>query len=142
MFKEWQAGPPLLRLIYIAETLINPLFTDVVFRRDSEGDVSGHYESGGVMPPNPPPPVTSAPLVEMWLSACALNKAREYSFELSRVFCLNALNSFECLNWQGLKTRANDKLMSTVQSVFLGWSQAVGWDRGGGGFASLSCGLL
>ncbi len=26
------------------------------------------------------------------------------------VFCLNALNSFECLNWQGLKTRANDKL--------------------------------
>ncbi len=35
------------RLMYIVETLINPLFTDVDFRRDSEGDGSGHYESGG-----------------------------------------------------------------------------------------------
>ncbi len=26
------------------------------------------------------------------------------------VLSLNALNSFECLNWQGLETRANDKL--------------------------------
>ncbi len=34
---------------YIAENLINPLFTDVAFRRDSEGDRSGHNESGGVM---------------------------------------------------------------------------------------------
>ncbi len=32
------AGPPLLRLMYIAETLINPLFTNVAFRRDSVGD--------------------------------------------------------------------------------------------------------
>ncbi len=31
--------------MYIAETLINPLFTDVTFRRDSDGDRSGHYES-------------------------------------------------------------------------------------------------
>ncbi len=31
MFKERRAGPPLLRLMYIAETLINPLFTDVAF---------------------------------------------------------------------------------------------------------------
>ncbi len=48
------------RLMYIAETLINPLFSDVTFRRDSEGDGSGHYESGGggghVLPPPPPPP--------------------------------------------------------------------------------------
>ncbi len=42
-----------LRLMYIAETLINPLFTDVTFRRDSEGDGSSHYESGGVMSPVP-----------------------------------------------------------------------------------------
>ncbi len=33
-----RAGPPLLRLMYIAETLINPLFTNVAFRRDSVGD--------------------------------------------------------------------------------------------------------
>ncbi len=46
---------------------------------------------------------------ETWLYAFAPNTAREYSFELW-VFCLNALNSFECLNWQGLKTRANEKL--------------------------------
>ncbi len=45
------------RLMYIAESLINPLFTDVAFHRDSEGDGSGHYESGGVMSP---PPVPSA----------------------------------------------------------------------------------
>ncbi len=37
--------------MYIAETLINPLFTDVAFQRDSEGDGSGHYESGGVVCP-------------------------------------------------------------------------------------------
>ncbi len=41
------------RLMYIAETLINPLFTDVAFCRDSEGDGSGHYESGWVMSPRP-----------------------------------------------------------------------------------------
>ncbi len=46
----------------IAETLINPLFTDVAFRRDSEGDGSGHYESGEVM--SPPSLVPSARLVE------------------------------------------------------------------------------
>ncbi len=47
MFKERWSGP----IIYIAETLINSLFTDVAFHRDSEGDGSGHYEghyeSGG-----------------------------------------------------------------------------------------------
>ncbi len=32
------AGPPLLRLMYIAETLINPLFPNVAFRRDSVRD--------------------------------------------------------------------------------------------------------
>ncbi len=40
--------------MYIAEILINPLFTDVAFRRDSEGDGSGLYESwggGGHVPP-------------------------------------------------------------------------------------------
>ncbi len=36
--------------------------------------------------------------------------AREYSVELFRVLCLNALNSFEFFIGQGLKTRANDKL--------------------------------
>ncbi len=51
MFKEQPAGPPLLRLMYIVETLINPLFTDVAFWRDSKGDGSGHYESGGSCPP-------------------------------------------------------------------------------------------
>ncbi len=40
----------------------------------------------------------------------SLNTAREYSVELFRVLCLNALNSFVCLNWHGLKTCANDKL--------------------------------
>ncbi len=35
------------RLMYKVDTLINPLFTDVAFHRDSEGDGSGHYESGG-----------------------------------------------------------------------------------------------
>ncbi len=43
-------------------------------------------------------------------SACAPNKVREYSVELFRILCLNALNSFVCLNCQGLKTRTNDKL--------------------------------
>ncbi len=46
--------PPLLRLMYIAETLINPLFTDVAFLRDSEGDGSGPH--GVTSPPPPPPP--------------------------------------------------------------------------------------
>ncbi len=45
MFNEWRAGPPLLRLMYIAETLISPLFTDVAFHRESEGDGSGQCES-------------------------------------------------------------------------------------------------
>ncbi len=44
MFKEHATTTGLM---YIAETLINPLFNDVAFRRDSEGDGSGHYESGG-----------------------------------------------------------------------------------------------
>ncbi len=35
---------------------------------------------------------------ETRLSACALNTAYEYSAELFRVFCLNALNFFERLN--------------------------------------------
>ncbi len=34
-------------LMYIAETLINPLYSDVAFCRDSEGDGSGHYEFWG-----------------------------------------------------------------------------------------------
>ncbi len=50
MFKERRALPTLLRLMYIAETLINPLFTNVAFHRDSEGDRSGHYESSGAFP--------------------------------------------------------------------------------------------
>ncbi len=54
--KERRSGPQL------EETLIDPLFTDVAFRRNSEGDGSGHYESGGVM--SPPSPVPSAPLDE------------------------------------------------------------------------------
>ncbi len=29
--------------------------------------------------------------------------SNEYSVQLFRFFCLNALHSFECLNWQGLK---------------------------------------
>ncbi len=40
----------------------------------------------------------------------APNTAREYSLQLFRVLCLNDINSFECLNGQGLKTRSNDKL--------------------------------
>ncbi len=47
--------------MYIAETLINPLFTNVVFRRDSEGDGSGHYESGGGYVPPPIPSAICAP---------------------------------------------------------------------------------
>ncbi len=54
MFKERRAGPSLLRLMYITETLINPLFTDVDFRRNS--DRSGHNESGGSCPPPSPVP--------------------------------------------------------------------------------------
>ncbi len=54
MFKEHATTTGLM---YIAETLINPLFNDVAFRRDSEGDGSGHYESGGgvMFPPSPVP---------------------------------------------------------------------------------------
>ncbi len=49
---EWKVKyTQAFRLMYIAETLINPLFTDVAFCRDSVGDGSGHYESGGVMSP-------------------------------------------------------------------------------------------
>ncbi len=40
----------------------------------------------------------------------SVNMASECSVELFHILCLNALISFECLNWQGLKTRANDKL--------------------------------
>ncbi len=47
---------------------------------------------------------------EMRLFACASNTARKYSVQLFCFLRLNALNSFESLNWQGLKTRANDKL--------------------------------
>ncbi len=60
---------------------------------------------------------------ETRLSACAPNTAREYSFELFHIFCLNALNhgsatsvlegpalnSFESLNMQGLKTRDDEQ---------------------------------
>ncbi len=46
MVKEWWAGPSLLRLMYIAETRINPRFTDVAFHRKNEGDGLGDfYES-------------------------------------------------------------------------------------------------
>ncbi len=44
------------RLMYIAEILINALFNDVDFRRDSDGDGWGHYErwgGGGHVPPIP-----------------------------------------------------------------------------------------
>ncbi len=44
-----------------AYTLINPLFTDVAFHGDSEGDGSGYYESGGVKSPPPPPRAICAP---------------------------------------------------------------------------------
>ncbi len=58
---EWKVKFTLaFRLMYIVETLINPLFTDVAFCRDSEGDGSGHYESWGVM--SPPSLVSSARL--------------------------------------------------------------------------------
>ncbi len=33
--------------MYIAEILINALFNDVAFRRDSDGDGWGHYERWG-----------------------------------------------------------------------------------------------
>ncbi len=55
MFKEQRTGPPLLRLMYIAETQIIPPFTDVAFRRDSEEDGSGH------VPPVPRPSAFCAP---------------------------------------------------------------------------------
>ncbi len=45
--------------MYIAETLINSLFTDVAFH--SEGDGSGHYESGGHVPPSPVPSARLCP---------------------------------------------------------------------------------
>ncbi len=65
--------------MYIAETLINPLFTDVVFRRDSEGDGSGHYESGGVMPP-PIPSAICAPgrghLIRDLVGMCHVGKKK------------------------------------------------------------------
>ncbi len=48
--KERRSGPQL------EETLIDPLFTDVAFRRDRGGDGSSHYESGG----GHVPPVPSA----------------------------------------------------------------------------------
>ncbi len=44
---ESEVYPGLWANVQIAENLINLLFTDVAFRRDSEGDGSGHYESGG-----------------------------------------------------------------------------------------------
>ncbi len=44
---ESEVYPGLWANVQIAENLINLLFTDVAFRRDSEGDRSGHYESGG-----------------------------------------------------------------------------------------------
>ncbi len=54
---EWKVKyTQAFRLMYIVETLINPLFTDVDFRRDSEGDGSGHYESGGGGGSCPPVP--------------------------------------------------------------------------------------
>ncbi len=39
--------PGAFGLMYIAETLINPLYSNVAFCRDSEGDGSGHYEFWG-----------------------------------------------------------------------------------------------
>ncbi len=72
---------------------------------------------------------------DMALCVCTEHGARVgHSVQLFRVLCLNALNSFECLNWQGWKTHANDKLSwlsspSSVLSVFLGRPQPVGWDR-------------
>ncbi len=64
--------------MYIAETLINPLFTDVTFRRDIEGDGSGHNESGGVM--SPPPP---RPCPQCHLCACRNPKVASSSLRLS-----------------------------------------------------------
>ncbi len=51
----------------------------------------------------------------------ALNMLREYSVEFFHFLCFNALNSFECLNWQGLKTRADDKLSWPIN-----WPRPVG----------------
>ncbi len=48
------------------------------------------------------------------LCVCAPSTVHKYSVQLFCVLCLNALNSFECLNWQGLETRANDKLSWVV----------------------------
>ncbi len=70
-------------------------------------------------------------------SLCA-HRTRRASTQLIffHVLCLNALNSFECLNWQGLKTPVNYKLSWCRAAVarqlswasFLGWPQPVGWD--------------
>ncbi len=93
MFKERRAGSSLLRLMYIAETLINPLFTDVAFRRDREGDGSGHYESGGVM--SPPYPVPSARLlkIEIVMLRFFLLFQRLKAQSLSQLVCSNVVNA-------------------------------------------------
>ncbi len=54
--------------MYIAETLINPIFTDVAFHRDSEGDGLGHYESGWVMSP---PSLVPSVRLHFWYIICA-----------------------------------------------------------------------
>ncbi len=62
------ALPGAFGLMYIAETLINPLYSDVAFCRDSEGDESGHYEFwGGVMTSQPV--VTFHKTIGQWLAA-------------------------------------------------------------------------
>ncbi len=75
---------------------------------------------------------------DLYLFVLVAGGRGELGLSVRRVLCLNALNSFECLNWQGLKTRANDKLSwqrssgpSPVLIVFLGWPQPVGWDHRG-----------
>ncbi len=65
-------------LMYKAETRINPLFTDVAFCRDSEGDRSGHYESGGVMSP-PIPNAICAP----WRFTSLTMFEKKFSSELN-----------------------------------------------------------
>ncbi len=70
--------------------MINPLFTDVAFRRDSEEDGSGHYESGGSCPP----PVPSA----ICMPACLTVNTR-----YSSIFMMHALALF-CLFLQDSAT--------------------------------------